>query len=1099
MRSAAVIISIVLTPIKLYNNSSYSVTILNGRITFMDTILLAVQHKGNRRLLKECLDARYAVTEADALEAIDHPFDLCIVDAVALDRHEALILAYKETQAPLFAPVLLVTHRQDVGLATRNLWRMVDELIISPIEKVELWARVQSLILARRLSLQLKERDEALLRSSEERYRQLFDASPDALHVLDAAGRFLDVNQAAEKRYGYSRAEFLQMNARDLVAPDLREQVGPRLQQSLQEGGQFEWRHRRKDGSELSVEINTTPVTFNGQRAILATVRDITERKTVEAERDHLLAQTQVAYAEAEAARRQLSNILERVSDGFVALDTNWRYTYLNTKAAQMLNRQKPQDLLGKHIWTEYPEGVGQPFHKAYEKAMAEQQPIVLEDHYTPWDRWFENRIYPSPEGLSIFFTEITERKQAEIALQESQARLRLAAQAANVGLWDWDLRTNQVYYSPEWKSQIGYAEDEISNDFSEWQSRVHPDDLEQALATVQAFIQKPWPNYQYEFRFRHKDGSYRWILAQASLLRDDEGRPYRMLGCHIDITERKQTEESLKESQRRFAALIANLPGAVYRCCNDMDWTTEFISEGVFPLTGYPPSDFMKQRRHIGQLIHLDDRQRVWDEVQAALRERRPYQITYRLATAAGAEKWVWEQGSGVYDTGGSLLMLKGFVTDITERKQAEQSLQRSEQRLRDVLDGVAAFVGVMTPDGTLIEANRAAREVAELKPEDVLGKPFADAYWWSFSQESQKRLQAAIQRAAQGENARYDVDVRIAGGRFITIDFGISPIFDETGRVTYLVPWGIDITERKQAEKALQRSEQVLQLFVEYAPAAIAMFDREMRYIAASRRYLLDYDLGDQLLVGRSHYEVFPEIPDRWRNIHRRCMAGAIEKAEADPFRRASGKLDWVRWEIHPWYENTGETGGLILFSEVITERKRAEEALQRYNERLIILRQIDQDIIAARSPEEIIQPVLQGIRRLISCVWAGVALFDPATSEVVISALDSSAEAVLDTSQRAPFVRNQIIEQLEAGQVIVIPDLHLHQNSTSPEIVKQLINKGLRSNLTVPLIAQGRLIGVLSLADVTLHIFYRRASGNCRRGGQPVGRGPGPASFT
>lgn len=138
-------------------------------------------------------------------------------------------------------------------------------------------------------------------------------------------------------------------------------------------------------------------------------------------------------------------------------------------------------------------------------------------------------------------------------------------------------------------------------------------------------------------------------------------------------------------------------------------------------------------------------------------------------------------------------------------------------------------------------------------------------------------------------------------------------------------------EIAVRRQAEKVLQRNKQVLQLFIEHAPAAIAMLDRDMKYIAASRRFLADYDLGEQNLVGRSHYEVFPEIPERWKEIHRRCLAGALERSDEDPFPRADGRLDWVRWEIFPWNEYTGEIGGIILFSEVITERKQAEVALR------------------------------------------------------------------------------------------------------------------------------------------------------------------------
>ena len=119
------------------------------------------------------------------------------------------------------------------------------------------------------------------------------------------------------------------------------------------------------------------------------------------------------------AAMEPLSIVLERVSDAVVALDRNWRYTYVNQQAAALFGAPA-RGSHRPHIWTEFPEGVGQPFHRAYEKALAEQTFIQMENYYEPWDRWFENRIYPSPEGLSIFFHEITERKRAERSARES-------------------------------------------------------------------------------------------------------------------------------------------------------------------------------------------------------------------------------------------------------------------------------------------------------------------------------------------------------------------------------------------------------------------------------------------------------------------------------------------------------------------------------------------------------------------------------------------------------------------------------------------------------------------------------------------------------
>jgi len=148
---------------------------------------------------------------------------------------------------------------------------------------------------------------------------------------------------------------------------------------------------------------------------------------------------------------------------------------------------------------------------------------------------------------------QILQRKAAEAALRESLARLRLLMKAGNVGLWDWNLLTNVVFFSPEWKAQLGYADDEVPGRYEEWESRLHPDDLARALEAVRAFVGGARPDYHIEFRLRHKDGSWRWILARADKEFDANGKPVHLMGCHIDITERKAAEESLA---RRAAEL---------------------------------------------------------------------------------------------------------------------------------------------------------------------------------------------------------------------------------------------------------------------------------------------------------------------------------------------------------------------------------------------------------------------------------------------------------------------------------------------------------------------------------------------------------------
>ncbi|MCB9120047.1 MAG: PAS domain S-box protein [Caldilineaceae bacterium] len=188
-----------------------------------------------------------------------------------------------------------------------------------------------------------------------------------------------------------------------------------------------------------------------------------------------------------------------------------------------------------------------------------------------------------------------------EAMLEKTQTRLHMAVQAANIGLWDWNLATNQVYFSPEWKAQIGYQDHELSSGFSEWESRVHPDDLERFQQSVHDYLANPWPDYQLEFRFRHKNGAYRWILMHASLLSDEAGRPTHLLGSHLDMTDRKVAEEQL---YLQSAALHAAANGIVI---TDIEGAIQWCNPAFTALTGYTveeaigknPRELVKSGKH--------------------------------------------------------------------------------------------------------------------------------------------------------------------------------------------------------------------------------------------------------------------------------------------------------------------------------------------------------------------------------------------------------------------------------------------------------------------------------------------------------------------
>ena len=278
-----------------------------------------------------------------------------------------------------------------------------------------------------------------------------------------------------------------------------------------------------------------------------------------------------------------LSTVFERIRDGVIALDRNWRYTYVNPQAAHMLGRSDPSDLIGKHALTEFPDGMNRPWGQAYARAMATQQPEVLEGHNVAMDRWFLSRIYPSPDGLTVYVTEITEQKRAERELRESIAareraekvlrdaeeRLQRAVSAGNIGLWDWNQDTDEVYFSPEWKHQLGYAEGELAPHVDEWRDRLHPDDLEPTLEALAAYRASPDTRvWDRQFRMRHKDGSYRSILARGQLIRDESGQQ-RMVGTHVDVTERTVIEKQLQRAQRMES--VGRLAGGIAHDFNNV------------------------------------------------------------------------------------------------------------------------------------------------------------------------------------------------------------------------------------------------------------------------------------------------------------------------------------------------------------------------------------------------------------------------------------------------------------------------------------------------------------------------------------------------
>ncbi|OOG66070.1 bifunctional diguanylate cyclase/phosphodiesterase [Rhodanobacter sp. B04] len=254
----------------------------------------------------------------------------------------------------------------------------------------------------------------------------------------------------------------------------------------------------------------------------------------------------------------ELHQIFDRITDAYVALDRDWRYTYLNAKACEFLGRPA-EELIGRHIWTEFPEGVDQPLQRAYEQAMAEQRPIQLEAFYPP-NRWFENRIYPSANGLTIHFLDITERKQAEQALQQHQRMLDQAQQVAHIGSWEWDIAGNRVTWSAELYRIYGVTPTRHAATLQAYLALVHPQDRARVQGIVEQALRDRQP-FEFEERIVRADGDERALLSRGTVDVDETGRAIRMLGACQDITERKRAEQMAVGQHEILVGIAAQQP----------------------------------------------------------------------------------------------------------------------------------------------------------------------------------------------------------------------------------------------------------------------------------------------------------------------------------------------------------------------------------------------------------------------------------------------------------------------------------------------------------------------------------------------------------
>jgi len=274
----------------------------------------------------------------------------------------------------------------------------------------------------------------------------------------------------------------------------------------------------------------------------------------------------------------------------------------------------------------------------------------------------------------------------------------------------------------------------------------------------------------------------------------------------------------------------------------------------------------------------------------------------------------------------------VKGFFTlvqDISEQKEAREKLRL----WADAFEGCAHGVAIGDPDtNRIVVCNPAFANMHKCRVEEIVGSSILSLY----APSDQEHVRSHIERADQIGHTRYEARMIRKDGSIFPSQMDLVSILGDDGELIYRVATAQDISERKQAENILRTSQEQLRSLIKEAPISIAMFDRNMCYIATSQRWVADYGRGYPDLIGHSHYEVHPDLPDVWNEAHQKGLAGETIKNDDDLWIQNDGTKYWLRWAIVPWHDTEGEIGGIIISAEDITERKHTEEELRKSEER-------------------------------------------------------------------------------------------------------------------------------------------------------------------
>ncbi len=545
---------------------------------------------------------------------------------------------------------------------------------------------------------------------------------------------------------------------------------------------------------------------------------------------------------------------------------------------------------------------------------------------------WDAHWIPVGPDLYMHYAFDITERRRKENILRETQQRLDLALQAADLGLWDWYVQSGQAIVNERAAKIVGYSLDEIETTFNFWESLLHPDDKDRVLERLVSYLSGPAGLYEDEYRARSRSGEWKWVLSRGKVVEhDSQGSPTRMIGTYLDITERKQAEERLRLSEERYRTVADFTYDWEYWA--DPSGKFLYVSPSCERITGYTAQEFLDNPGLMRKIIHPDDLAQAVNHYHQVMNvdQTGTYSLDFRIIRRNGDVRWINHVCQPVQERSGPPLGRRACNRDITDRKLAEQEMLESEARYRalfqNMRNGVAIYSSIHNgEDFVFVDLNRAAENICGLRRDQVGGKSVRELFpgvqnlgLFDALQQTWRTGAPAHVPVSKYQDERMEIWVenfvyKLPSGEIVAV-FG-------------------DETQRKEAEEALRRSEAKYRAIFDNAAIGIDLVDREGRFreVNPTFAHMLGYtqhELQALSTLDVTHPEDREASAENLNHLVRRdCHSYRLEKR----YIRKDGTVLWADLSVSAILNALGEHEAIIGVITDITKRKRSELAQRR-----------------------------------------------------------------------------------------------------------------------------------------------------------------------